>query len=305
MQENNTFIKLTSQRDTLMIGDQVNYGYSLKKVEDGALVVMPVIEVNGISDSLEVIDAWQKDTVKTYKRKDRIFHDIDVKTRFTSFNEGEWLIPAQDFMLVHKEGGVDTLTIESFNVQYAEPQIDTATFKVHPLKEPINYPVTFKETLPWIGLTVLVAGIVALVILFIARRRKREAEELLKEPPHIKALRKVDKFRDKSYWEPSKQKAFYSGVTDALREYIDSRFGIGALEMTTSEIMAALKDENLDKDLKDELKDLFERADFIKFAKHVAADDENKTVVPFAVRFISNTYQQEVTAEAQEEKEAK
>ncbi|MBR0361054.1 MAG: hypothetical protein IIX35_01595, partial [Paraprevotella sp.] len=37
-------------------------------------------------------------------------------------------------------------------------------------------------------------------------------------------------------WVPEKQKAFYSGITDALREYIAARYGISAMEMTTAEI---------------------------------------------------------------------
>ena len=35
-----------------------------------------------------------------------------------------------------------------------------------------------------------------------------------KEPAHITALRKMDKFRSNKYWVPEKQKQFYSGVTD-------------------------------------------------------------------------------------------
>lgn len=302
MQDNNTFIRQSTRRDTLLIGDQVSYGYTLRKVEDGSLVVMPVVEIGGVSDSLEVTDSWRQDTIKTYTRKKQTFHDIEVKTTFTSFNEGEWEIPAQDFALVHAGGAIDTLSLDGFNVIYAEPQIDTATFKAHPIKDQITYPVTFRETLPWAGLAVAVAGIIALVVLLVKRHQKKVAEELAKEPAHIKALRKVDKFRDKSYWEAPKQKAFYSGITDALREYIDSRYGVGAMEMTTSEIVEALKRKDLDPDLRDELQVLFERADFIKFAKHTASDDENMTVVPFAVRFISTTYQQEI---AEENKEAK
>ena len=50
-------------------------------------------------------------------------------------------------------------------------------------------------------------------------------------------------------------------------------------------------------DLYDEARSLFERADFVKFAKYVATDEENASAVPVAVRFVTQTYQTEIDAE--------
>ena len=107
-------------------------------------------------------------------------------------------------------------------------------------------------------------------------------------------------------WAPEKQKVFYSGITDALREYIDARYHIGAMEMTTAEIMNDLKKTDLDEDLQAGLKELFERADYVKFAKFTASDDENAAALPLAVKFVTSTYQSEVEgrsfADAQDDK---
>ena len=54
------------------------------------------------------------------------------------------------------------------------------------------------------------------------------------------------------------------------------------------------------KELQDGLKDLFERADFVKFAKFTASDDENAAALPFAVRFVTTTYQADVDSAAKE-----
>ena len=69
--------------------------------------------------------------------------------------------------------------------------------------------------------------------------------------------------------------------------------------MTTAEIFDGLRGTDLTPELYNELKDLFERADFIKFAKHTATDEENATVLPLAVRFVTTTYQAEVEQENQ------
>ena len=42
---------------------------------------------------------------------------------------------------------------------------------------------------------------------------------------------------------------------------------------------------------------LFERADYVKFAKYVATNEENASAVPLAVRFVTTTYQAEVNAD--------
>ena len=47
-------------------------------------------------------------------------------------------------------------------------------------------------------------------------------------------------------------------------------------------------------DLLEELKELFERADFVKFAKFTADDEDNAKALPVAVRFVTSTYQAEL-----------
>ena len=95
-------------------------------------------------------------------------------------------------------------------------------------------------------------------------------------------------------WVPEKQKAFYSGVTDTLREYIAARYGISAMEMTTAEIFDSMKSTDVPSTLQNDVRDLFERADFVKFAKFVASDEDNAAALPVAVRFVTETYQADV-----------
>ena len=45
-----------------------------------------------------------------------------------------------------------------------------------------------------------------------------------------------------------------------------------------------------------------ETADFVKFAKHTASEQENAAVLPLAVRFVTQTYQDDLAAQAEENK---
>jgi len=67
---------------------------------------------------------------------------------------------------------------------------------------------------------------------------------------------------------------------------------VDAPEMTTAELFDALRAEkDLPEELRQELQDVFECADFVKFAKHTASDEENARALPTAVRFVTSTYQ--------------
>ena len=73
------------------------------------------------------------------------------------------------------------------------------------------------------------------------------------------------------------------------------------MEMTTAEIFEGLKGTDVPADLYEEMKDLFERADFVKFAKFTASDEDNAKVLPGAVRFVTTTYQSQLEEESKKE----
>ena len=68
--------------------------------------------------------------------------------------------------------------------------------------------------------------------------------------------------------------------------------------MTTAEMFKALKKSDMPEDLKADLQTLFERSDFVKFAKHVATDEENAEVLPLSVKFVTTTYQEDIKEES-------
>ena len=72
--------------------------------------------------------------------------------------------------------------------------------------------------------------------------------------------------------------------------------------MTTAEIMKDLKKTDVAEDLQSGLKELFERADFVKFAKYTASDEDNAAALPLAVRFVTSTYQTEVEEDNEDAK---
>lgn len=288
------FVRQLQKRDSVLIADQLRYGVELPGIEDGAAIALPQLKDTLMRDIL-VVEQWKLDTLKFHRKKG--VRDLSASMVITSFDEGEYLLPGIPVVVRRPDGECDTLLFKGQDVLFCTMPVDTASFKIHDIKGQMKYPLTFRELLPWIALALLLAGLGVGLYYFIQYRRRKKEEAAHKDPPHIVALRKLDAYRGDKYWAAPKQKLFYSGVTDALREYIGARYGVGAMEMTTAEIFAALKDSDMPADLKAELRDLFERSDYVKFAKYVASEQENAEVLPLSVRFVTSTYQEDIEGE--------
>ena len=297
VQMTGSFLEQLQERDSVLIADQVRYGFDLQQVEEGTRFGFPQIK-DTLMTNIRIVENWKMDTLKVKKQKKDQPDLLNLRAgiTITSFDEGIYILPPLAVQRLTKDGVVDTLVFEAQRLEVKTMPVDTATFKPHDIKGQMTYPVTFKEVAPWVAGGLVLAGLIALVIWLIVKYSRRNNPEYIhKDPPHIVALRKLDKYRGNAMWAPEKQKGFYSGVTDALREYIFERYGVCAMEMTTAEIFEDMKSTDAPKELLRELKVLFERADFVKFAKFVASDEDNASTLPLAVRFVTATYQNEIT----------
>lgn len=296
---NGVFLQPLQERDSVLIADQLLYGFELKQVEEGTRFALPEWK-NDERGGVQAVSPWIVDTVRIKNQKKGMPRLLDIRSSLliTSFDEGVYDLPPIMVGRLSKDGVIDTLVFDPMRLEVKTMPVDTATFVPHDIKGQIRYPVTVAEVIPWLVLLWIVAIIVIVIsCLVIMRRRKGDPAYVRKDPAHIVALRELDKYRGNKMWVPEKQKVFYSGVTDALREYISSRYGVSAMEMTTAEIFADMRNSDVPKELLSEVKELFERADFVKFAKYVASDEDNASVLPLAVRFVTETYQTEIDSE--------
>ena len=288
-----SFLEPLQKRDSVLVLDQFRYGMELKDIAEGTPIALPVFDKESTARDghLAIIQDWQLDSVKVSSRRDSVAR-YNIRASFTLAP----LIPGE-FELFELQClvGQDTLVFNNQMMQVTEPSIDLETFQPNDIHPQAKFPYTLTELFPWVYGIAMSGLLIAALILWLVNRKKKAAEEKANaEPAHIRALRKLDGFRGDKFWKADQQKAFYSGVTDTLREYIVARYGVGALEMTTAEIFDGLKGSDIPADLYQEMKDLFERADFVKFAKFTATDEENAKVLPQAVRFVTETYQQEI-----------
>ena len=289
------FLEPLEARDSVLVADQLRYGFRLENVTEGTPLALPELKFEKDAP-LEIVGSWQLDSIRVSKRKETpARYDIRASLLLTAWMGGSYTLPDIPILM---DGDTLVFKAPAEPLEVTELPVDMESFQAHDIKDQVKFPYTLAELFPWIygGIMVLLA--LTALILFLRYREKKTEEIRQAEPAHIRALRQLDKYRGQQYWKPEQQKVFDSGVTDALREYIASRYGVGALEMTTAEIFHDLKNSDIPEDLYQEMQALFERADFVKFAKFTATDQENATVLPQAIRFVTTTYQTEIEEES-------
>lgn len=303
-----TYVRQLQQRDSILIADQLEYGFELDGIQASDSFALPDFSQEKFMDSVEVVRSWKVDTLAFEgKRKDPSRHvgRIRASIVIAAFEEGTYMLPPLAVQRT-RGGDVDTLVFDPQTIEVCTIPIDTATFVIHDIKDQIRYPLTMAEVLPYIFAFQALAVLAILAVCLVMTRKRKEQKAAHSDPPYIVALRGLDRYRGDKFWAPDKQKTMYSGITDTLRTYIEARFGINAEEMTTAEIFDGLKSSGeITPDLYSEVKELFELSDFVKFAKHTAGDEENARAIPTAVRFVTSTYQTQLDAEAEAEEEVK
>ncbi|MBR6869013.1 MAG: hypothetical protein IKM93_04275 [Bacteroidales bacterium] len=281
-------------RDSILIGDQIEWTIDLQLAPgEGARVSKPG------ETPVPGVEALGEMSLDTLSQKKGVLN-LRGRIILTSFDSGSYVLPPLYVLLARTDGTIDTLEYAGPTLAVNTIPIDTATFQPYDIKGQIRYPLTFKEVIPWVGLTLLVAALIWLLVRWIRLRRQNRdffGKPVVKDPPHIVALRSLEKTRSQKLWQTGKQKQFYTQVTDALRQYIAARYEVPALEQTSAEMFQDLEDKAIDPALTDSLKDLFTTADFVKFAKHAATDQENENAIPTAVRFVNETYMKQVEEE--------
>ena len=287
------FLEPLQPRDSILIADQMEYGFRIDELEEGTSLALQ--DFSSLSnDTLTLVRNWKLDTLKNKKGKLSISGSIVV----AAFEEGVYELPHIAVRRVFPGGKVDTLLFDPELMDVRTMPVDTASFVIHDIKEQMRYPVTVAEILPWAGALAALALAVFFLVRFIRKRKEDASDPAYRESAYIVALKRLDKYRGDKFWAPDKQKLYYSGITDALKFYIEDRFGVDAPEMTTAELFNALKDsKDISPELFNDAKELFETADFVKFAKHTAGDEENAKALPVAVRFVTGTYQSELEEE--------
>jgi len=283
-------VKASMDTSMMLIGDQTNFRVEAS-FPDGYKVMLPVM-ADTVAKGLEIVEAGVIDSALT----DGIVR-ISQKYVVTNFDSGWYAVRQLPFAILDPSGNTDTIYSEQVYYGVMTMPLDTANpNSICAPKPMVEAPFKISELVPyvkWTMLVLLVAAIVGLVIYVLVKRKRNEpifAKPKPQEPAHVIALRQLDQLKEQKLWQRGLVKEFYTSLTDIVRIYLNGRFGVQAMESTTAEIMQMTKNvEEIDKDLRKNLQELLERADFVKFAKAQAEANENEASFAFVEHFVLTT----------------
>ncbi len=226
----------------------------------------------------------------------------------TAFDSGYFAIPP--FKFVVNGDTVNPVLTEALFLEVNTVPTDTTDATVKDIKPPFNEPFDWKWYLPMVYWSAAAILVVALIVFVIMKLTKKKPEQLIEKkpdiPPHIIALEQLEKVKLEAVWKEGKTKEYYSAISDSVRLYIEGRFGIQALELTTDEIVRAFKSQVVDSLSKEKLQQMLVLSDFVKFAKVLPIEQEHALALQNAFDFVNGTKreeleEQEILNEAQNE----
>ena len=260
--------QVTTSIDTTKNKIGAEFKLTLKtNVDTLSKVVFPNVKSFG---ALEVIQSYPIDTIR---KNDR--YELIKKYGLTQFDSGKYTIPSVKILINNKAFLSDSLKVEVANVQ-----VDTLKQKMYDIKDIAPANEGIGDWWKYLLGLLLIAGFAALVYWYIKKRQKEKIEEEIYKTPIEKATSLLNNLEKKELWQHGEVKAYYSELTDIVRNYIEEAIDIPAMESTTSELIEGLKTASQKKKMKlsketiDSLFVVLKQADLVKFAKSKPMDFE-------------------------------
>ncbi len=269
----------------ILIGQQAHMtvGVTAKK---GQHVVFPQFKrTQQITPGVEVLESTPADTTSL----DNGMMKVQKTYTLTSFDEKLYAIPGMKVKVDGKSYAANPAALKVITVD-----VDTLhPNQFYPPKDVQDNPFLWSEWsgVFWLSVLMLLLCGVGYYLFIRLRENKpiithvRFVKRLL---PHQRALNAIDQIKAAHLSTSEDQKTYYTQLTDTIRQYINERFGFNAMEMTSSEIIDRLQHTG-DQKMMDELKELFQTADLVKFAKYSTLINENDLNLVNAINFIDQT----------------
>jgi hypothetical protein len=207
------------------------------------------------------------------------------------FDTGKQSLPSFEFQFSSLLDSTQKISLKTNPIVFHIHSVITpADTTIRGAKPPL--PLKFRILWWWILIIILVVLITILGFRYFRRKRTQDIVPSFippMEPPDVVALRKLQEIREGDLLKNGNVKSYYDRITDVLREYMEHRYYIRALEMITPEILQ-ISSDLMNRKIFDLLEELLETADRVKFAKYVPPPDEFEPFLNRAEDFVKQTH---------------
>lgn len=270
----------------MLIGDQLKL-HITASVPANASIQKLDLSAFEAEKEMEVVKEGAWDTVQ----QNGMLH-LQKDLTFTIFDTGYYWVPELPLSyLQNGQSGVVKTQRIPINVGTVQLVADSTQIELAPIKDIIREQANWRDYLPLILAFLSFAAVVG--IFYFVNKRKNQVN--LPPPPkviipaHEKALTALQQLKSEQLWQKGEIKAYQSKLTHIIREYLENRYEIPALESTTDEIQRSLKKVDFDASWKEKLSNILQVADLVKFAKAEPPADFHERVWEEAENFVLAT----------------
>lgn len=248
-----------------------------------------------LSDTIELRMAAATDTLDLGSGRQQVTYRFPMQC----FWPGSYSIPAIEYVV-----GTDTARSNTPVLKVIGPNVtanDTISPDVQPVAPYYNREIEkWTDRIPDFLYDWWWAILLGLIVIggggwwFMRRMKRNPLKIFLPKPkpaptPYEKAISELKILRTGKLWENGQERQYFTRLTDILREYLQGRFGINAMEMTSDQVNKAVRRDKEAAVNKDYVERVLEVADFVKFAKMRPLPDDSISAFENALRFVEST----------------
>ena len=168
---------------------------------------------------------------------------------------------------------------------------DSTVKDIRDIKPPVSVSPSLRAFLLPLGL--LAAAIMALLVgreLFGRLKRRQEARLRASKPAHEEAMEALDALMRKKLLERGLAREFCFEISEIFRRYMQARFRIPAIDLTTEEILPRVEHDGIiEERLKPLVREFLTNTDLVKFAKYRPTREELDKIIENTRAFIDRT----------------
>jgi len=251
--------------------------------EKGVQIIFPNFK-DTIIEKIELVNIGKIDTAQVGN-----MFSYSRELVITGFDSGYFVIPPFKFQI--KNNKTKYYETEPLLIAVQTVAVDT-TLAIKSIKAPKDPVWSISEIRNELLIGTSLLMLVIALIYFLKRKNKvEEIEELnvIKKPAHEIALESLNELRNQKLWQQGRVKEYHIVISDSLRTYLENRYAIGAMEMTSDEIIQSLRLIIADVELKNKLSRVLILSDMVKFAKEQPLPNENELSWEHAIEFVKQT----------------